>query len=569
MKRCPECRRDYYDETLLYCLDDGSGLLEGPASGNEPATAILHETAAPGEAATRAQIHVTEAEPQILDGFAKDPSFSTSRSAKPLAALIVSILFLVGGFFVYRYLGAPNSKQIESIAVMPFVSESANADVEYLADGMTETLIKSLSGLPGLDVKPRSAVFRYKGKDTDLPTIGRDLNVQAILNGRVAQRGDQLTLSLELVDVKKNSVIWSEQYQRNQADIVALQSDIAKDVSTKLKAKLSGAEEAKVTKAATADPEAYQAYLKGRYYWNRRTAQNLRKAIEQFKFATDRDPNYALAFAGLADCYAVLHEYAGIPTNETDAQATAYVERALAIDSQAAEPHATLGSIYNNSWKWDEAEKEFKRAIELNPNYPTAYHWYSILLKDLGRYDEATVMVKRARELDPMSSVISVNMSRLYQLQNNHEASIQNSLKIIELDPNFGPAYEYLALSYVRLGKNTEAIAAAEKSAELTNGAGITLGDLGYVYATAGKRAEAAAVIKELEEKYARKEAIGQYIATVYAGLGDKDKAFEWLEKDFQIRNGKLTEMRWWLQFDTLRDDPRYADLLKRMRLPE
>ncbi len=569
MKRCPECRRDYYDDSLLYCLDDGTALLEGPGSGNEPATAILHETTPPGETATRAQIHVTEAEPPSLGGSTEKRSLSAIRAAKPLMALVAAAVILVGGFFAYRYFSSANSKQIESIAVMPFVNESASADVEYLSDGMTETLIKSLSGLPGLDVKPRSAVFRYKGKETDLTTIGKDLNVQAILNGRVAQRGDQLTLSLELVDVRKNSVIWSEQYQRKQADIVALQSDIAKDVSTKLKARLSGAEEAKVTKAATSDPEAYQAYLKGRYYWNRRTAENLKKAIEQFKFATDRDPNYALAFVGLADCYAVLHEYAGAPTTETGPQAKAYAERALALEPELAEPHATLGSVYNNMWKFEDAEKEHKKAIALNPNYPTAYHWYSIFLKDVGRYDEAAAAIKRAQQLDPLSSVIAINISRLYQLQNNHEASIENSLKIIELDPNFGPAYEYLALSYQKQGKNVEALAAAEKSVALTGRSGIAIGDLGYIYAVTGKRPEALAIIKELEGKYARKEAIGQFIAFVYAGLGEKDMAFEWLEKDFQARNGKLTEMRWQLQFESIRDDPRFKDLLKRMGLPK
>jgi serine/threonine-protein kinase len=481
--------------------------------------------------------------------------------------LLVAVISTVGYFaFVSR---GGNPKQISSIAVMPFVNESGNADVEYLSDGMTETLIKSLSNLSSLDVKPRSSVFRYKGKDTDLQTIAKELNVQAILNGRVAQRGDQLTLSLELVDVQKNSVIWTEQYQRKQSELVSLQSEIAKDVSTNLKARLSGAEETKVTRNATADPEAYQAYLKGRYYWNRRTAENLTKAIEQFKSATDRDPNYALAFAGLGDCYAVLNEYAGKPTSETLPQARAYAERALAIDGQLAEPHATLGLVNESLWQWGEAEKELKRAIELNPNYPTAYHWYSIFLKNVGRNDEVAATIKRAQELDPLSSVIAVNVSRMYQLQNNHDASIENSLKLIELDPNFGPAYQYLALSYLKRGRNPEAIAAAEKAAELTNRAGITLGDLGYVYATAGKRSEALAVIKELEAKYARKEAIGQYLSAVYAALGDKDKAFEWLEKDFQARNGKLVEIRWQIQSEPLRDDPRYKDLLKRMGLPE
>jgi TolB-like protein/tetratricopeptide (TPR) repeat protein len=496
----------------------------------------------------------------------------TQAKSHKLATAIIGVVLMavissVGYFaFVSK---AGSSKQISSVAVMPFVNESRNADVEYLSDGMTETLIKSLSSLSNLDVKPRSAVFRYKDKDTDLQTIAKELNVQSILNGRVAQRGDELTLSLELVDAQKNSVIWTEQYQRKQSDLVSLQSEIARDVSTKLKAKLSGVEETKVTKSATADPAAYQAYLKGRYYWNRRTAENIKKAIEQFKSATDRDPNYALAFVGLADCYAVSNEYAGTPTSETLPQSRAYAERALAIDGQLAEGHATLGIVNENSWQWGEAEKEFKRAIELNPNYPTAFHWYSIFLKNMGRNDEAAAMIKRAQELDPLSSVIAVNVSRMYQLQNNHDASIENSLKLIELDPTFGPAYEYLALSYLKRGRNAEAIAAAEKAADLTNRAGITLGDLGYVYAVAGKRVEAIDKVKELEVKYTRQEAIGQYIATVYVGLGDKDKAFEWLEKDFQARNGKLSEIRWQIQFDSLRDDPRFKDLLKRMNLPE
>jgi serine/threonine protein kinase/Flp pilus assembly protein TadD len=490
-----------------------------------------------------------------------------SNVNKALIGLLAILLISTIGFFGYKYL-SPNI-QIESVAVMPFVNESGNADVEYLSDGMTETLIKSLSQLPNLNVKPRSSVFRYKGKDTDLQTIARELNVQAILNGRVVQRGDQLTLSLELVDVQKDSVIWTESYNRKTSELVSLQSEIARDVSTNLKAKLSGAEGTKVTKIATSDPEAYQAYLKGRYYWNRRTAENLKKAIEQFKLATDRDPSYALAFVGLADCYAVLYEYAGTPSSETIPQAKAYAERALRLDSQLAEPHATLGSVNIQLWQWAEAEREYKRAIEINPNYATAYHWYSILLKDLGRNDEAAAMIKRASELDPLSSVISVNVTRMYQLQDNHEASIENSLKIIELDPNFAPAYEYLGLSYLKRGRNAEAVAALEKAANLTNRSSITLGHLGYVYAAAGRRTEAIAVIKELEDKYARKEANGQYIAFVYAGLSEKDKAFEWLEKDFQARNGKLTEIRWQIPYGSHRDDPRFKDLLKRLNLPE
>jgi|CXWL01.1.fsa_nt_gi TolB-like protein/Flp pilus assembly protein TadD len=577
MKRCPECRRDYYDDTLLYCLDDGNALLEGPAtaaSGDEPATAILP---APGEAPTRAQIHTTEqtavlprgaeAEPrESLGGISEKQSFSANRAAKPLAALVVAVLVLVAGFFGYRYITP--AKQIESIAVMPFVNESGNADVEYLSDGMTETLIKSLSELPNLNVKPRSSVFRYKGKDTDLKTIGKELNVEAILNGRVIQRGEQLTLSLELVDVLSDKVLWTEQYQRKRSDLVSLQSEIAKDVSTKLKLKLSGADEAKVTRTSTVNPEAYQAYLKGRYYWNRRTAETLKKAIEQFKAATDRDPNYALAYAGLADCYAVLNEYSGIPLSETLPQAKVYAERSIALDDQLAEPHATLGSIFEYLWQWTEAEREFKRAVELNPNYATAFHWYGNFLRDTGRFDEAFVMIKRANELDPLSSIISNNVSVMYGVYNDHNASVETALKLIELDPNFSNANQQLGLSYLKLGRNAEGIAELEKAVKLSDRAGTQLADLGYGYAVTGKRAEAIAIVKELEEKYSKREANAQNIASAYAGLSEKDKAFEWLEKGFQTK-GDLTYLKWAIPFESLRDDPRYAGLLKRMGLPE
>jgi eukaryotic-like serine/threonine-protein kinase len=479
------------------------------------------------------------------------------------AILLVSLI----GFFGYRYLRS-SSNQIESIAVMPFVNESGNQDVEYLSDGMTETLIKSLTALPNLSVKPRSSVFRYKGKDTDLQTIARELNVQAILNGRVAQRDGELTLSLELVDVSKDSVIWTERYQRKTSDLVNLQGEIARDVSNKLKTKLSGAEETKVTRAGTSDTDAYQAYLKGRYYWNRRTSENLKKALEQFKAATDRDPNYALAYVGLADCYVVLTEYAGIPSSETLPQAKAFADRAIAIDGQLAEPHATLGQIHTQLWRWSEAEAEFKRAIELNPNYATAYHWYSIMLKNMGRNDESATAIKRAQELDPLSMPIGANISMMYQLQNNHEASVKNSLKLIELDPTYGRAYEYLGLSYLKLGRNAEAVAALEKAVPLTNSQNVVVSELGYVYAATGKRTEALAIVKDLEAKYARKEAAGIDVASVYAGLGEKDKAFEWLEKDFQNRDSRLNTFRWETQFESLVDDPRFKDLLKRMNLP-
>ncbi len=486
---------------------------------------------------------------------------------KYVAIGLLSLVLAIGGFFGYKYF-AP-ARQIESIAIMPFVNESGNTEVEYLSDGMTETLIGSLSNIPNLSVKSRSSVFRYKGQETNLITIGKELNVQAILNGRVVQYGNEITLYVELIDAQEDTVLWTSDYHRQMTNLVALQSEIAKDVSTKLKTKLSGGDEAKITKTSTTNPEAYQAYLKGRYYWNRRTGENTKKAIEHFKEAIDRDPNYALAYSGLADCYLILNQSVGTPLGETLPQAKGYAERAITLDDQLAEPHVSLGGVNRFSWQWTEAEREYKRAIELNPNYATAYQWYCILLRDLGRNDEAALMIKRAYEIDPLSGVIASNVSRMYQLQNDHQASIENSLKIIELDSNFPLAYIDLGLSYLKQGRPSEGIANLEKAVELSNKGSVFLADLGFGYGIVGKRTEATAIAKELEERYARKEANGRNIATVYLGLGEKDKAFEWLEKDFQTHNGDLAVIRWRIMFEPLRDDPRYKNLLKRMNLPE
>jgi len=263
-----------------------------------------------------------------------------------------------------------------------------------------------------------------------------------------------------------------------------------------------------------------------------------------------------------------LNFYAGTPTSETLPQAKAYADRAIAIDDQLVEPHVSLGRSIENLWQWTEAEREYKRAIALNPNYATAYHWYSMLLRKLGRLNEAALMIKQAHEIDPLSGAISVNLAEMYQIQNDYQASIENTGKVIELDPNFSGGYEYLGLLYLKQGRKTEAIANLGKAVELSNRAGLALMALGYGYGVTGKLTEATAILKELEEKYARKELNGMYVAGVYAGLGEKDKAFEWLEKAFQTKED-LPSIKWRIPFESLRDDPRYKDLLKRMNLPE
>jgi TolB-like protein/tetratricopeptide (TPR) repeat protein len=566
MKRCLQCGREY-DTSMMFCLDDGAELLYGPASGtgDQPATAILHESASPDEAATREQIHTT-GQTEILSSVASHPGKPRSFDKRLILAPVLLAVIVAVGFFVYRYLNS-NTKQIDSIAVMPFVNESGDPELEFLTDGMTETLIKSLSAIPNLAVKARSTVFYYKGKDTSPKQVGDELSVQAVLLGRVSGKRDVLKLSLELVNTRTQDVIWTDQYEAPRSDVVSLQSTIAKGVSTTLRARLTGEEQAKVTSAPTNNPDAYQAYLKGRYYFYLRGADNLSKSIEQFKLATELDPNLALAYSGLADSYAIYSDYAGTPGSEMVPIVRMYAERAIALDPQLAEPHATLGIINVQNRNWEEALRESKKAVDLNPNYSTGVQWYASILLDTGRYDEAAEMMKRAHELDPVSPAISDGLSNTFEVRDDFDAAIENSKRYIELNPTFPGSFRNLGFYYSMMGRHAEAVAQSEKAVQLER-ASYLLGDLGYVYAAAGKRDQALALVRELEIRFANNRGPGRYIAEIYSGLGEKEKAMEWLEKDFQAKNGRLAEIRWTVPYRSMHDYPPFNDLLKRMGLP-
>ena len=478
-----------------------------------------------------------------------------------LAALVLAVIGLAA------YLHARNSEvAIESIAVLPFVNQNRDPDTEYLSDGLTESIINSLTQLPGLHVSPRSSVFRYKGKNADPLKIGEELGVRAVLTGRLLQRGDNLLVSAELLDVRDNKQIWGEQYNRKVADALSVQQEISREISERLRTKLSGEEQKRLTRRDTASPEAYGFYLKGRYYWNKRTAENIRKAMEQFQLAADKDPNYALAYSGLADCYVLLPEYSGSSTSEAIPKAMAFAQRALQFDDSLAAAHTSLGYAYENLWQREESEKEFKRAIELDPNYPTAHQWYSLLLRDKGRFDEAMFEVKRAQELDPLSIIIGQGVAQGYLLKGDTNSAVEQATRVIELDPNYPRAHEVLGWAYLKQGRTPEALAELQKAVSL-GGDRRTLGSLGFGYAISGKRAQALTVLKEIQAKYERHEALGKDVAGIYAGLGDMDQAFAWLEKDFQNRAGPLSRIRWETPFEPLRSDPRYADLLRRMGL--
>jgi TolB-like protein/Tfp pilus assembly protein PilF len=450
---------------------------------------------------------------------------------------------------------------------MPFVNESGNADVEYLSDGMTETLISSLSQLPNLNVKARSFVFRYKGKEIDLQKIAQELKVQAILTGRVAQRGDQLTLSLELVDTRTDNAIWSEQYSRKQTDLVSLQSEIARDVSTKLKTKLSGADEARLTMNYTANPEAYQLYLKGRFYWNKRTVDGLRQAAEYFKQSIEKDPGFALAYSGLADAYVLFSNYSVAPPKESMPKAKAAALKALELDDSLAEPHAALG-VYLSAYAWDQAaaEREIRRAIELKPNYATAHHWLGNVLSFVKRADEAISAARRAEELDPLSAIISADTGFDFIMARRYDEAIAQCQRTLMLDPNFYYAHYLLGWAYYKKGMYQEAISESRKSVELNES---TYGKSMLILSLSkfGGRAEAIKLRDELKRESARSYVPNYFLAIASIALGEKDEAFAALERDFAERSPSYSWFAADSLLDDLRDDPRFADLVRRVGL--
>lgn len=559
---------------MSFCLDDGSELLFGPATasgGNEPVTAILSGGQL-DEAKTRAFIHTAqaEAEPQeSKEGLSEKHSFS-ARRAKPLFAAVAAVILLVGGFFGYRYFSASGSKQISSIAVMPFQNSGDLADSEYISDGLAESMIYRLTQIPDLKVSPRSSVFRYKGKDVDAEKIGAELGVDAVMSGRLVKRGDNITISVDLVDVREKKTLWGEQFERKMSDLLATQREIAATIAQKLQLRLVGDGATGITKNYTNSNEAYQDYLQGRFYWNKRSPDTISKAVEHLERAVQKDPNFALAYAGLADAQMIV-QYLSRKWSDDYllAKARENAMRAVELDPTLAEPHATLGLIGTFQWKWDEAENEYKRALELNPKYPTTYHWYSRLLRAEGRYPEALAQIRKGLEADPLSLPIAENVVQNLVENGDLDGALAQCKRNLEIDPNYWSIHMRMAAVYFEKGQKEEGLAAASKANDLVGRAPIALGFWGYALATAGKRDEALAVVRELEQKYAAKEMDGVRIASVYLGLGDKDKAFEWLEKDFQARRPTLMEMCLELEFRSVRQDPRYRDLRKRMGLSD
>lgn len=488
----------------------------------------------------------------------------------------LTILLLALASLGYWYSTERSTKQIESIAVMPFVNESGNADTEYLSDGMTESLINGLSRLPNLAVKARSSVFRYKGKDIEPQQIGNELSVQAILNGRIVQRGENLLLSLELVDVYTGNQIWGEQYNRKLTDLTALQSEIARDVSNKLQAKLSSADEKRATKNYTENTEAYQLYLKGRYHWNKRTAVDLPKSVDYFNQAIEKDPNYALAYASLAEALTLLPNYTNeLPKNAFPKAKEAAI-KSLQIDESLAEGHNALATI-KHEYEWDfvNAEKEFKRAIELNPNYATAHHWYGEFLWNMGRIEEGNAEIRRAQESDPLSLIINSMVGLSFLINGQYEQGVEQLKKTIEMDSSFPRAYLFLAQAYENKKLFEEAITEHQKHFLLNGTPSDFVEKEAAEWRAAFKRdgengywRKHIQILERIRAEKRNPSPPVSVIASMYVQIGDKDKAFSLMEEAFQEREVELLRIKTFPAWASIRSDPRFVELERRIGLP-
>jgi len=492
---------------------------------------------------------------------------ATRKTSLRWVAGAAAVLLLAAAAF---YLVSGRRQAIDSLAVLPFANTGGDSGTEYLSDGITESLINNLSRLTQLKVLPRSTVFRYKGQQVDPGKIGRELKVRAVLTGRLVQRGDNVSIQAELVDVAEGAQLWGERYNRKLADVSAIEEEIGREISDKLRLKLTGEEQKRLARRPTENAEAYQDYLKGRYQWNRRTLASLKLAIAHFENAIAKDPGFALAHAGLADCYVLMGEYGSV-TRQREAypKARAAAQRALALDDTLAEVYSTLGYVqFLYDWDWAGAERNYKRALELKPGYATGHQWLGEFLAAMGRLDEALAELKRAQELDPLSLIIQAVVGKVYLFMRRNDEAIEQMRATLVMDPNFAIAHQQLGRAYAAKTMYPEAIREYQTAVQLLGEDHVVYSQLGQAYGLVGRRAEAQKILDELLERSKRGNVSAMAMVTVYEGLGDKDRAFQWLAKAVEQRSPTLAlNFKGDPGWDRLRPDPRYAELLRRMNL--
>jgi serine/threonine protein kinase/tetratricopeptide (TPR) repeat protein len=493
------------------------------------------------------------------------PPAGLSRRALASSIAIAILILAAGGFYYWRNRAGQG---IDSLAVLPFVNSSGSPDTDYLSDGITESLMDSLSQLPNLKIMSHDAVFRYKGKNADARAAGRELGVRGVLTGRIVQRGDNLSVSAELVDVEDNALLWGEQYDRKVADALAVQRDIAAEISSKLRARLSNERKTQIARRQTQNPEAYQLYLKGRYYAGKFDTENLNKGLDYFRQALALDPNYALAYQGIGSYYGLATDWL-MPPTEAGPKEEEAARKALEIDDSLIEAHVDLASEYFwYDFDWAAADRELRRASELDPNYPQAHEVRGWYLTDLGRFDEGVNEGRRAQALEPLTLDITLVLGfDLYYAHRYGEAATELR-KCLDLEPNFWPAYYWVAQVYQQQGRFPEAIAALQKARKIEDRIAAPLAELAHAYAASGRRAEARQSLEELLDR-SRTGHVSKYlIATVYAALGDKNEALTRLEQAYSERSWYLGFLKSDPELDTLRSEPRFKDLVRRMNFP-
>jgi eukaryotic-like serine/threonine-protein kinase len=461
------------------------------------------------------------------------------------------------------------AKIIDSLAVLPFENASRDPENEYLSDGIAGSLINILATVPKLRVMAQSTVFRYKGRKMDPQAVGRELNVKAVLTGRMMQSGGSLRIGTELVDVATGTQLWGAQYNRAPGDIFAIQDEISNEISENLRLKLTRAEKKRLTKRQTHDAEAYGLYLKGRHHWNRWTEEGFYKAIEYFQQAAEKDPSYGLAYAGVADSYVLLGWNSYLPPKDAFPKGKAAAMEALRLEPELSEAHTpTAAGLWLHDWKWPEAEKEFERSVALNPCYPTANHWYAEYLMTMGRHDEAIARMKKSQELDPLSLIISVAIGWTYYMARRYEDALQQIRRTFELDPNYPVANWVLGLVLRKMGRFDEAIAEGEKGVRASGGSPLIRASLAQSFGAAGKTKEAREILDDLTILAKQKYVAPYFLAGIYVGLGDEERATEFLEKSYEEHSHWLIYLHLDPGMDGLRSNLRFQELLRRVGLP-
>jgi serine/threonine-protein kinase len=480
--------------------------------------------------------------------------------------IVITILIITSAFFIFYQ--EDEDKTIKSLAVLPLENLSNDPTQEYFVDGITDVLISELAQISVLKVISRTSVMQYKGIHKSLTKIAEELNVDAIVEGAVYTDGEKVRISTQLIRAADDRHLWAEKYEYDITNIFSLQTEVAQAIAGAVEVQLTDQETTRITTVRHVDPETYQLYLKGRYHWNERTEEGILKAIDYFKHAIEKDSNYAVAYAGLADCYVIEPTYHMALPNEAFPKARAAALRALEIDDKLAEAYTSLAGVrHSYDWAWSDAETLFKKAISLNPNYATAHHWYAELLSMLGRHEEALREIKRAIELDPLSPIINMQRAYVYYASREYGQAIKQFKKALELHPNFYVNHEILAYTYSYMNMHEEAIRAAQKANALSENPRNIIA-LGYVYAMAGKKDKALQILDSMMKLSNQKLIqIAVYIALLYISLNDNDHAFHWLEKAYEQRDYWLTLAKVEPRFDPVRSDPRFIELLKKIGL--